>query len=257
MSKKDYLALSVLLSAGFVTIFDLFVVNIAIANIQTNLHANLLQITFIIVTYEMGFGLLLITGGRLGDLFGRRKLFQFGIFAFTLTSLFCGLAVTDNILILARFLQGLSAALLFPQVYACISVNFDGENSRRAFGFLGMTLGLAAIAGQTLGGWMLAANLWELQWRYIFLVNIPIGILALILSGYINESVAQEKPGLDFVGVALSSIGIFSLMLPLLIGPTLGWPVWCWGLFLFAFLMLLQFVRHEKAYAKRGMKLSY
>ncbi|WP_323860596.1 MFS transporter [Xenorhabdus szentirmaii] len=169
--------------------------------------------------------LLLITGGRLGDLFGRRKLFQFGIFAFTLTSLFCGLAVTANILILARFLQGLSAALLFPQVYACIRVNFDGENSRRAFGFLGMTLGLAAIAGQTLGGWMLAANLWELQWRYIFLVNIPIGILALILSGYINESVAQEKPGLDFVGVALSSIGIFSLMLPLLIGPTLGWPV--------------------------------
>ncbi len=114
------------------------------------------------MTYEIGFGLLLITGGRLGDLFGLRRLFQLGILAFTVTSLLCGLALTANFLIVVRFLQGLAAALLFPQVYATIRVSFDEENRRRAFGLLGMTLGFAAIAGQILGGWMIATNLWDL-----------------------------------------------------------------------------------------------
>ncbi|MDC9614843.1 MFS transporter [Xenorhabdus khoisanae] len=252
MSKKDYLTLSVLLSAGFMTIFDLFVVNIAIANIQSQLQATLFQVTLVIVAYEIGFGLLLITGGRLGDLFGRRRLFQLGTVAFTLTSLLCGLAPTAIFLIFARFLQGLSAALLFPQVYSSIRVNFEGDNSRRAFGLLGMTLGFAAIAGQTLGGWMIAANLWDLQWRSIFLVNVPVGLLALGFSGYINESLAQEKTGLDLVGVALSSIGIFALLLPLLIGPTLNWPIWSWALLFLACLVLLQFLRHEKHYVTQG-----
>ncbi|PHM51697.1 MFS transporter [Xenorhabdus hominickii] len=252
MTKRDYLALSVLLSAGFVTVFDLFVVNIAIPNIQSHLQASLFQITLVIVVYEIGFGLLLITGGRLGDLFGRRRLFKLGILTFTLTSLLCGLAPTITLLIFARFLQGLSAALLFPQVYASIRVNFDGDNSRRAFGLLGMILGFAAVSGQTLGGWLVSINLWDLQWRSIFLVNVPIGLLALIFSGYIKESAAQEKSELDLVGVALSSIGIFALLLPILVGPILGWPMWCWGLLLLACLILLQFFRHEKRYVLRG-----
>ncbi|MDC9603873.1 MFS transporter [Xenorhabdus griffiniae] len=252
MTKRDYLALSVLLSAGFVTIFDLFVVNVAIANIQLHLQASLFQITLIIVTYEIGFGLLLITGGRLGDLFGRRRLFQLGMLAFTLTSLLCGFAPTATFLVFARFLQGLSAALLFPQVYASIRVRFDEENSRRAFGLLGMTLGLAAIAGQTLGGWMIFANLLDLQWRSIFLVNVPIGLLALIFSGYLNESIAQEKTELDLTGVVLSSIGISALLLPLLVGPTLNWPMWCWVSLFLASLTLLQFFHHEKCYVAKG-----
>ncbi|MDR0219683.1 MAG: MFS transporter [Enterobacteriaceae bacterium] len=252
MTRRDYLALSVLLLAGFVTIFDLFVVNIAITNIQTHLQASLFQITLVIVAYEIGFGLLLITGGRLGDLFGRRRLFQLGILAFTFTSLLCGFAPIINFLIIARFLQGITAALLFPQVYACIRVNFEGEKSRRAFGLLGMTLGLAAIAGQILGGWMISANIWELQWRSIFLINAPVGVLALVFSGYIYESKAQEKTELDWGGVMLSSIGIFALLLPLLIGPVLNWPAWCWGLLLLALVTLSQFVRHEMRYVHQG-----
>ncbi|CDH04514.1 Transporter [Xenorhabdus bovienii str. oregonense] len=252
MTKRDYLALSVLLLAGFVTIFDLFVVNIAITNIQTHLQASIFQITLVIVAYEIGFGLLLITGGRLGDLFGRRRLFQLGILAFTLASLFCGFAPTANFLIAARFLQGLAAALLFPQVYASIRVNFEGENSRRAFGLLGMTLGFAAIAGQTLGGWIVSANVWDLQWRSIFLINAPVGILAFVCSGYINESIARKKTELDWVGVVLSSISIFALLLPLLIGPVFGWPIWCWLLLLLAGVVLLQFIRHEIHYVSQG-----
>ena len=144
--------LYVLLLAGFVTIFDLFVVNVAIPSMQTGLHASFSQVGFIVAGYELAFGVLLITGGRLGDMFGRRRLFIVGMLGFTFASVFCGLAENANILIGARILQGLAAALLFPQVYASIRVNFVGDDSRRAFGLLGMTLGLAAIAAQVLGG---------------------------------------------------------------------------------------------------------
>lgn len=190
-----WLGLSVLLLAGFVTIFDLFVVNVAIPNIQSQLGASFSQIGFIVAGYELAFGVLLITGGRLGDLFGRRKLFIIGMAGFTLTSALCGLAPNAFFLIIARVLQGLAAALLFPQVYASIRVNFDGDNSRRAFGLLGMTLGLAAIAGQVLGGWLIHADLFDLGWRNIFLINIPIGLLAIAAARYIPETCMVKLSG--------------------------------------------------------------
>src|SRR5690606_11353049 len=148
VNTSPWLGLSVLLLAGFVTIFDLFVVNVAIPSMQNNLGASLAQIGFIVAGYELAFGVLLITGGRLGDLFGRRRLFVIGMAGFTVASALCGIAPSAGFLITARIIQGLAAALLFPQVYASIRVNFDGNDSRRAFGLLGMTLGLAAIAGQ-------------------------------------------------------------------------------------------------------------
>ncbi|MBM9995204.1 MFS transporter, partial [Pseudomonas aeruginosa] len=128
-------------------------VNVAIPSMQAGLGASFAQIGFIVAGYELAFGVLLITGGRLGDLLGRRRLFVVGMAGFTLASALCGLAPSAGFLIGARVLQGLAAALLFPQVYASIRVNFDGDDSRHAFGLLGMTLGLAAIAGQVLGGW--------------------------------------------------------------------------------------------------------
>lgn len=172
-----WLGLSILLLAGFVTIFDLFVVNVAIPSMQASLGASLPQIGFIIAGYELAFGVLLITGGRLGDINGRRRLFVLGMAGFTLASALCGLAPNVETLIGARIAQGLTAALLFPQVYASIRVNFSANDSRRAFGLLGMTLGLAAIAGQVMGGFLVEANLFDLGWRTIFLINIPIGLL--------------------------------------------------------------------------------
>ncbi|MGO4816043.1 MFS transporter, partial [Cupriavidus sp. 2MCAB6] len=147
------------------TIFDLFVVNVAIPAMQASLGARLSQIGFIVAGYELGFGVLLITGGRLGDIHGRRRLFVVGIAGFTLASALCGLAPTIEILIAARVVQGLAAALLFPQVYASIRVSFSADDARRAFGLLGMTLGLAAIAGQVVGGFLVEANLFGLGWR--------------------------------------------------------------------------------------------
>lgn len=246
VNSPPWLGLSVLLMAGFVTIFDLFVVNVAIPSMQADLGASFAQIGFIVAGYELAFGVLLITGGRLGDVFGRRRLFVVGMAGFTLASALCGLAPSAGFLIGARILQGLAAALLFPQVYASIRVNFDGEDSRRAFGLLGMTLGLAAIAGQVLGGWLVHANLFGLGWRSIFLINVPVGLLAIASARFIPESSTPQRPSLDWAGVALVSVGLTLLLVPLIEGPGQGWPAWSLWMLGTATLLLMGFHRQQE-----------
>lgn len=246
VSGPPWLGLSVLLLAGFVTIFDLFVVNVAIPSMQAGLGASFAQIGFIVAGYELAFGVLLITGGRLGDLFGRRRLFVVGMAGFTLASALCGLAPSADFLIGARVLQGLAAALLFPQVYASIRVNFEGDNSRRAFGLLGMTLGLAAIAGQVLGGWLVQVDLFGLSWRSIFLINVPIGLFALVVARCIPESRAPQRPTLDWTGVALVSAGLALLLVPLIEGPGQSWPTWSLGSLGMALVLLAVFYRQQE-----------
>lgn len=251
-----WLGLSVLLLAGFVTIFDLFVVNVAIPSLQAGLAASFAQVGFIVAGYELAFGVLLITGGRLGDLFGRRRLFVIGMAGFTFASLLCGLAPTAGFLIAARVLQGLAAALLFPQVYASIRVNFNDGDSRRAFGLLGMTPGLAAIAGQVLGGGLIHADLFGLGWRSIFLINVPIGLLAIAAARYIPESRAPQRPTLDWAGVGLVSTGLVLLLVPLIEGPALGWPAWSLvSLGLAGVLLVLFHRQQEQRRADGGLPL--
>ena len=244
-STPPWRGLAVLLLAGFVTIFDLFVVNVAIPAMQAGLAASFAQIGFIVAGYELAFGVLLITGGRLGDRFGRRRLFVLGMAGFTLASLLCGLAPGANALIGARVLQGLAAALLFPQVYASIRVHFDGDAGRRAFGLLGMTLGLAAIAGQVFGGWLVHADLFGLGWRNIFLINVPIGLGAIAAARHIPESRAPERPALDGRGVLLVSAGLTCLLVPLIEGPAQGWPAWSIAALAAAALLLAAFHRQQ------------
>lgn len=244
--RPPWLGLSVLLLAGFVTIFDLFVVNVAIPSMQAELGASLSQIGFIVAGYELAFGVLLVTGGRLGDLFGRRRLFIIGMAGFTAASFLCGIASTVDILIGARVLQGLAAALLFPQVYASIRVNFSGDDSRRAFGFLGMTLGLAAIAGQILGGFLVEANIFDLGWRTIFLISVPVGGFAILMARFIPETRAPERPALDWPGVALVSLGLTALLVPLVEAPTHGWSIWSFLSLAGAAVLLATFYRHQE-----------
>lgn len=246
VARPPWLGLSILLLAGFVTIFDLFVVNVAIPSMQAELGASLSQIGFIVAGYELAFGVLLVTGGRLGDLYGRRRLFILGMAGFTIASLLCGIAPTVEILIGARVAQGLAAALLFPQVYASIRVNFSGDDGRRAFGFLGMTLGLAAIAGQILGGFLVEANILDLGWRTIFLINVPIGIFAMAMARFIPETRAAERPSLDWPGVALVSLGLTLLLVPLVEAPTHGWQLWSFLALAGAAILLIAFYRHQE-----------
>lgn len=252
LNGPPWLGLYVLLMAGFVTIFDLFVVNVAIPSMQAGLGASFAQIGFIVADYELAFGVMLITGGRLGDLFGRRRLFVVGMVGFTVASALCGLAPSAGFLIGARVLQGLAAALLFPQVYASIRVGFDGDDRRRAFALLGMTLGMAAIAGQVLGGWMVHADLFGLGWRSIFLINVPIGLFAIAAARYIPESRAPRRPALDWAGVALVSAGLALLLVPLIEGPGQGWPAWSFWSLGGAVVLLALFHRQQEQQRMAG-----
>ncbi|MBP6121362.1 MULTISPECIES: MFS transporter [Providencia] len=251
MNKHQRISLFVLLLAGFVTIFDLFVVNVAIISIERSLNANLTELTLIIVGYELAFGLLLITGGRLGDIFGKRMLYRVGMLFFIISSALCAVAPTATLLVIARFIQGLSSAILFPQVYSSIRINFNELQAKKAFGYLGMTLGLAAIAGQALGGGLITLNLFGMSWRVIFLINIPIGAFALILSHFLSEG-KKIKLNLDWWGVVLSSLGIGSVLVPFLMLPVWGWGLISSGLFVTGGLLLGIFVYYENHLERIG-----
>lgn len=246
------LGLGVLLSGGFITIFDLFVVNVAIPTMQTTLSASFAQINFIIAAYEMAFGVLLIAGSRLGDRHGRRRLFRLGMAGFALASGLCGLAPDANTLIGARVLQGAAAALLFPQVYALIRVSYEGHARRRAFGLMGMTLGLAAIAGQVLGGWIVHADFLGLAWRTVFLVNVPLGLAAWALARHIPESREARAASMDWPGAACLAAGLALLLLALIEGPARHWPAWTLACGAASVAVLLAFARMQRSVKARG-----
>lgn len=254
------LVLFVLLSGGFMTVFDLFVVNVAIPALQRDIGASLADIGMIIAGYELTFGCLLMTGGRLGDIFQRRKMFSLGMLAFGAASLVCGLAPSTELLIAGRLLQGAAAALLFPQIYALLKILYDDTARRRAFALLGMTLGLAAIAGQVLGGFLVEANFYGLGWRSVFLINLPISLACAFLCRYIPpENRAPQKNSLadlDLIGVALITLALFLLLLPLLEirsfshpGPIMAYvagALACLGLYLV----------HEKRQKRRNLPVA-
>lgn len=249
--RRGLAGLPVLLLGGFVTVFDLFVVNVAAPVIQREFAADFAGVGLIVAGYELAFGVLLIAGGRLGDRFGRRRLFSLGMLGFTLTSLLCGLAGSLSLLIAARILQG-AAAALFPQIYALMRVLYEPQQRRRAFAWLGMTLGLAAIFGQILGGFIIEANLFGSGWRMIFLINLPIGALALWAARRIPESRVAQAQRLDGVGLGLAATGLSLLLLPLLEGPARGWPWWIAPMLALAMLTLWGFLRWERRLAQRG-----
>jgi EmrB/QacA subfamily drug resistance transporter len=246
------LALAILLLGGFITVFDLFVVNVAIPSMQADLGVSFAEIGFVIAGYELAFGVLLIAGGRLGDRHGRRRLFGLGMAGFAITSLLCGIAPDATSLIVARLLQGATGAILFPQVYALLRVMYDDAGRRRAFGLLGMTLGLAAIAGQVFGGLIVESNLFELGWRIIFLINLPIGIVALLAARIIPESRSPDAMAVDWLGIGLATAGLLLVLLPLLEGPNLGWPLWTWASMATSVALLAAFLLWEHRVAKRG-----
>lgn len=246
------LGLAVLLSGGFITIFDLFVVNVAIPSMQATLNASFAQINFIIVAYELAYGVLLIAGSRLGDRHGRRRLFMLGMAGFALTSALCGLAPSADALIAARVLQGAAAAMLFPQVYALIRVSYDGHARRRAFGLLGMTLGLAAIAGQVLGGWIVHADLFGLAWRTLFLINVPLGLIAWRLARHIPESRDASGAAMDWGGSARVALGLGLLLLALIEGPARHWPAWTWAAGAASVVILARFAQLQRRAAAAG-----
>lgn len=224
---RRWRGLGVLLLGTAMGLLDLFIVNVAAPSIQSGLHAGFAQIQLVISGYVLAYAVGLITGGRLGDRYGRRRVFETGVAVFTLASLGCGLAPTITLLIALRVIQGLGAALMLPQVISVIQVSFASEERPRALGFYAATIGVASIAGQLVGGALITANNAGLGWRAVFLINVPIGLFALIAAPrLVPESRAETAPSLDGLGVLLLSIALLALLYPLVEGVAAGWPSW-------------------------------
>lgn len=242
-----WLTLSVVPVGPFMTVMDMMIVNVAIPDIRRELGASFGEAELVVAGYGLAYAVMLITGGRLGDLCGRRKMLILGLAGFTVTSALCGLSPTATTLILARLLQGLTAAVLFPQALALIHISFSDVATRaKAFAALGIVLGLAAVTGQVLGGILASVDLWDQGWRTIFLVNIPIGLLAILAALRLilmDEVSARQR--LDIAGVALSAIGLGLLLYPLVEGRETGWPVWSLAMICAAVPVLAGFAWHQ------------
>jgi EmrB/QacA subfamily drug resistance transporter len=224
------LALVVLLIAAFMDLLDGTIVFVALPRIAADLGATYAALEWVVAGYILAFALGLITFGRLGDILGRRAVFIGGIVGFTFASLLAGLAPTCEFLIGARALQGLAASAMVPQVLAMIQVIIPGPQRGAAFAAYGITLGLAAIAGPMLGGVLTELDLLGLDWRPIFLINIPVGVVALAAAArLLPESRAPHAPRLDLVGVLLATVAVLLLVFPLVEGRALGWPAWLWA----------------------------
>jgi len=224
---RRWIALAVVLIAGFMQLVDISIVNVAIPSIQRDLDATYSQIQWVLAGYQLAFAIMLITGGRLGDIYGRKRLFMIGMAGFTLASALCGLAQSPTMLIGSRVLQGLFGAIMFPQILSVIQVTFPPKERATAFGMFGATIGLATITGPLVGGLLIEADLLGLEWRPIFLVNVPIGIAALAAATrFLVESKAPRALRLDLVGVGIVTAGLLLLVFPLVQGRDLDWPLW-------------------------------
>ncbi|SEG77570.1 drug resistance transporter, EmrB/QacA subfamily [Actinacidiphila yanglinensis] len=245
--------LLVLLVATFMTALDLFIVNVAIPAVQSDLHTNAASIQWVVAGFGLAVATGLITAGRLGDIFGRRRIFTVGLALFTLTSAACGVAPTAGTLVAARVLQGLSAAMMSPQVLAILQSAYTGKAQARAFGLYGMTLGVGAVFGQLIGGLLIRADVLGVGWRACFLINVPIGLVALAAAPRVlAESRAPRRPRLDNTGVALSTSAVLALVLPLIQGRAQGWPLWTWLSLAGSAALGTAFVAHQGRLGRRG-----
>jgi EmrB/QacA subfamily drug resistance transporter len=237
----------------FMTLLDLTIVNIAIPNMISRLHASLDDILWVINAYALVLAVLLITAGRLGDLFGQRRVFFVGVAVFTLASAACGLALSPGMLIAFRAVQGLGAALLMPQTLAILTMVFPAERRGAAFGVWGAVAGVATIAGPTLGGLLVTA----FDWRYIFFINLPIGVLVLVLTVFfIPDLRTDRKHSFDVGGVVLATLALLAICYALVEGQKYNWGtitsfisiplLFAVGLALFVLFLWLQARRQDR-----------
>ncbi|WP_407286515.1 MFS transporter [Streptomyces sp. BP-8] len=222
--------LTVLLGAAL-PLIDFFIVNVALPTIDHDLHAGAAMLEMVVAGYGVAYATLLVLGGRLGDTVGRRRLFLWGLAAFGLTSLACGLAPDAATLVGARVAQGAAAALLLPQVLATIQATTTGKRRAKAVSLYGGTAGVSSAVGQVLGGLLVSADLAGTGWRAVFLVNMPIAAAAWLLAARTVPETRSPRPArADVPGTVLLATTLITLLLPLTEGRAAGWPLWSWVL---------------------------
>lgn len=241
-----WLVLVITLAAVFMQLLDTTITTVAVPAIQSNLGASSAEIQFILAGYSLAFACALVTGGRLGDIYGRKKMFLIGMTGFTIVSAVCGAAPDPTTLVVARLVQGAFSALMFPQVLSIVQVVFPRAQRGKALAVYGATIGLATILGPVTGGFLIDLNIADSGWRSIFYINIPIGLLALILGVMrIPESKVRNAARLDLPGASLVTIGLFMLVFPLVIGHDQDWPAWAFAMMAGGLLVLAIFGVYE------------
>jgi EmrB/QacA subfamily drug resistance transporter len=253
-SRRPWAVLAIVLVAEVMDLVDGTIVNVAAPSIRAELGGSATTLQWLAAAYTLTFAVFLITGARLGDLFGRRRLFMTGIVGFTLSSALCAAAPSPGVLIAARVAQGGFGALLIPQGFGMIKEVFDEKELAKAFALFGPVMGLSAIASPILGGVLTDGDLFGLGWRAIFLVNVPLGIVGLIGALRVMPHTAGS-PGtrLDPVGVVLATFASFAVIYPLVQGRELGWPVWSFILLASGFAAFAAFAAWERRHRERAL----
>src|ERR1700754_3220072 len=252
-AKRNVVTMAVLMAGTFVFVLDFFVVNVAIPATQADLGASDGQIQLVVATYAIAIASLLIVGGRIGDLLGRRRLFVGGLTLFTVASALCGAAPSTEVLLVGRVVQGIGAALFAPQVLSIIGVSFEGAERQRAVTVYGLVLGLGAVSGQLIGGALIALDAFGLDWRACYLVNVPIGIAAVALAPRaLEESRSARGQRLDVPGAARAGATLVAVVLPLIEGRPQGWPLWTFASLAAALPLGLAFVLRQRRLAASG-----
>lgn len=255
-STRRWWVLAIVVAAQFMFGVDAFIVNVAIPTIAVDLHATPAQIESVIAIYLIAYATLVVTGGRLGDIHGTKNVFLAGVLGFTVTSLWCGLAQSGMELIIARLAQGVTAALMVPQVLATLHLLFTDESRSRAFGIYGIVLGLAGAAGFLLGGLLVTIDLAHTGWRSVFFVNVPCGLIIAAAAWRIMPSVPRRAgTRLDIKGSVALFAGLLCLIGPLLFGHDVGWAPWLWVMMLGGGAILAGFLKLEHVVARAGMPL--
>ncbi len=247
--------LAVTLTIGFMTLLDVTIVNVALPSIRQGLDASAAQVQWIVSGYALTFGLTLVAGGRLGDAYGRRRMMLIGLTGFIVSSAGVGLAPNEWWVVTARLVQGFAAGLLTPQNSGLIQQLFRGPERGRAFGFFGLTVSVSAALGPVLGGLIISLLGEEHGWRAIFLVNVPIGLVALVfvarlVPGRARRDDGEREPRLDLPGAALLGGGVLCVLLPLV--AVMDGPSPTLGLLVLAPVLFVAFIRWERRVVARG-----
>jgi len=251
--KRRKLALLVIATAFVLDLMDSTIMNIALPTIQHTMHASYTALLWMASGYTLTFALLLITGGRMGDVFGYKKLFIWGLVGFMLTSLLTGTAWNPEVLVLARLLQGATAAMMVPQVLSVVQLLYKPAERVKVNGLLGGLSAIATTLGPIVAGVLMAMNIAGLGWQPIFLINLPIGLAALLLGvKYLPEGKSEHAPRVDGRGTILAMSAIGLLIFPLVQGHELGWPWWSFVMMAVSLPVLGIFAWWQRRLSQRG-----
>ncbi|WP_131736811.1 MFS transporter [Actinomadura roseirufa] len=247
-------ALALVMVGTFLTVLDYFITNVAIPTIETDLDASHAQTQLVVIGYGVTFTAGMITGGRLGDLYGRRRLFTLGMLGFTIASALCAVAQSADTLVAFRVLQGGAASLMVPQVLGILGVVYTGAARARAFVVYGLVIGIAGVFGQVIGGALISVDVAGLDWRSIFLINVPVGAVALaLIPRVIPESRSPEGGRLDLVGAVLATATLAAIVYSLVQGQERDWPLWSWLLLAAAVPLGAVFIAHQRRRTRQGL----